>query len=296
MFERDRYIPGVPCWVDTNQPDPEAAAAFYGGLFDWDLENMMPPESGGMYYIARIRGEDVAAIGSQPAAAPPAARWNSYVWVDSADDTAAKAREAGGEVLEEPFDVTDAGRMAVIADPEGAAISLWQPGRHRGAQIVNEPGSVNFNGLSTRDLDGARAFYGAVFGWEVLDMGGANGMWRMPGYGDFLEARTPGLRERMREMGAPEGFEDVVATFSRIGADDRDTTPHWGVTFAVADADATAAKVAQLGGRVVVAPFDAPWVRMAIIADPAGAMFVASQFVPENRDAAEASGSTVSAA
>jgi predicted enzyme related to lactoylglutathione lyase len=280
---QDRYIPGVPCWIDTTQPDPEAATRFYAGLFGWEFEDVMPADSPGRYFIGRIRGGDVAAVGSQPEGGPPAATWNTYVWVADADETAAKVRAAGGNVLSEPFDVGESGRMAVCADPAGAVFSVWQPQAHRGAAVVNEHASLNFNNLNTRDLEAAKPFYGAVFGWEVLDVGGAP-MWALPGYGDFLEQRTPGMRERMAEMGAPERFEDVVAGIVPIPADQRDTPPHWSVTFAVDDADAIAQRAAELGGRVLVPPFDAPWVRMAVIADPAGATFTASKFVPENKD------------
>src|SRR5919199_5008954 len=168
MPERDGYIPGVPCWVDTSQPDPEAAAAFYSGLFGWELEDVMPQGSEGKYLIARLRGLDVAAVGSIPEGAPPMAMWNTYVWVDSADEAAAKARDAGGTVAMEPFDVMDAGRMAVLTDPEGAAICLWQAKQHKGARIVNEHGALNFNGLATRDPEDAATFYGALFGWKTL--------------------------------------------------------------------------------------------------------------------------------
>ena len=125
MPERDGYIPGVPCWVDTMQPDPEAALPFYSGLFGWEFEDMMPEGSEGRYFVGRLRGRDVAAVGSIPAGAPPMAMWNTYIWVASADDTAAKARGAGGGVVMEPFDVLDSGRMAVLADPEGAVFSVW---------------------------------------------------------------------------------------------------------------------------------------------------------------------------
>lgn len=283
MTEPDRYIPGVPCWVDTSQPDPAAAVDFYGGLFGWDLVDSMPPDSPGAYFIARLGGGEVAAIGSLPDGAPPVAVWNTYVWVVSADATAEKVRAAGGTVLNEPFDVFDAGRMAVFADPEGAVFCAWQPGRHRGATVVNEPGSLNFNTLNTRDPEGAKAFYGAVFDWETLDVGGAQ-MWAMPAYGDFLEARSPGLRAGMAEMGGPTGFENVVASLFPIGADRPEMPAHWGVTFAVDDADAIAQRAAELGGTVDAAPFDGPWVRMTVITDPQGATFTASKFVPENKD------------
>ena len=184
-------------------------------------------------------------------------------------------------MLAEPFDVMDAGRMAVLADPEGAVFNVWQANNHRGAQVVNEHGALNFNGLATRDPERARSFYGALFGWDVLSLP-AGAMWTQPGYGDHLEERSPGLREQMGQMGAPDGFIDVVAALNPIAADDTDTPAHWNVTFGVDDADAIAAKAQELGGTIVAGPFDAPWTRMAVIADPQGATFVASQFVPEN--------------
>jgi predicted enzyme related to lactoylglutathione lyase len=278
MSDPDRYIPGVPCWADTAQADPEAAAGFYGELFGWEVENVMPPESPRPYYVGRLRGGDVAAVAAQPEGGPPAA-WNTYVWVTDAGATADEVRAAGGTVLMEPTALGDFGRVAIFADPAGAAFRAWEPGAHRGAAIVNEPGSVNFNVLDTPDLDGAAAFYGAVFGWEAVDVGGAP-MWALPGYGDFLEQRTPGMRENMAAMGAPARFEDVVASVNRVAGG----PARWGVTFAVDDADAIASRAAELGGRVVVAPFDAPWVRMAVISDPEGATFTASRFVAENRD------------
>jgi predicted enzyme related to lactoylglutathione lyase len=288
----DRYIPGVPCWIDTTQPDPEAAAGFYGELFGWQVENVMPPGAP-EYYIARLRGGDVAGIAR---AEGPTAAWNTYVWVDSADETADKVRAAGGSVIKEPGDVGEAGRMAVFADPGGAAFTVWEAKQHRGAGIVNEPGSLNFNVLNTRDLEGAEAFYGAVFGWELLGVGDGFSAWALPAYGDFLEQRTPGMRENMRTMGAPDRFEEVVASVAPIPADQPDTFPHWGVTFAVDDADAIAARADKLGGWVVVPPFDAPWVRMTVISDPQGATFTASKFVPENKDISSESASAATGA
>jgi hypothetical protein len=278
MTNQDRYIPGVPCWVDTTQPDPEAAVAFYGELFGWEFEDVMPPGAPAKYFVARLRGGDVAAVSSPPEGAPPKATWNTYVWVADADETTAKVRAAGGSVLSEPFDVMDAGRMAVLADPAGAAFIAWQANKHRGAAVVNEPGSLNFNNLHTSDVDGARKFYGAVFGWDLLD----GGMWALPAYGDFLEARTPGMRARVAEMGGPPRFEEVVASLVPIA----DGPAQWALTFGVDDADAIAGRAAELGGKVVVPPCDAPWVRMTVIADPQGATFTASKFVPENKDLA----------
>src|SRR5436190_16998525 len=283
MPERDGYIPGVPCWVDTTQPDPQGAVDFYGGLFGWECEDVMPPDAPGSYFIARLRGGDVAAVSSPPPDTPPMAVWNTYIWVDSADEAASSVRDAGGQVMAEPFDVMDAGRMALFTDPEGAAFAVWQANQQKGARIVNEPGTLVFNGLNSRDPEGAKAFYGAVFGWETLDVSGGV-MWTMPGYGDHLEEANPGLRKQVVELGAPERFADVVAALIPIADDQPDTPAHWSVTFAVEDADATAERAVELGGRAVAPPFDAPWVRTTVLSDPQGATFIASKFVPENRD------------
>jgi predicted enzyme related to lactoylglutathione lyase len=298
MPERDGYIPGVPCWVDASEPDPDAAVEFYGGLFDWEFEDAMPPGSEGKYFIARcettgrslfdMSGEsrrgDVAAVGSIRESAAPTPMWNTYFWVDSADEAASKVREAGGGVVMAPFDFMDAGRMAVLTDPEGAVFRVWEAKEHKGARVVNDPGSLNFNGLNTRDVEGARSFYGSVFGWQTLTMDGGPEMWTLSGYGDYIESYHPDLRKRWAEAGAQEGFEDVVATINPIADDQPDTPAHWSVTFAVDDADDAAAKAAALGGTVIVPPFDAPWVRMTVLADPQGATFIASRFVPENKD------------
>jgi uncharacterized protein len=283
MPERDGYIPGVPCWVDTSQPDPHAALDFYTGLFGWEFESGMPPDAPGEYFVARLRGGDVAAVGSVPEGIPPMAMWNTYVWVDSADDAAAKVADAGGSVVMEPFDIMGFGRMAVFSDPEGAVFCVWQGREHRGARIVNEHGALNFNGLHTRDVESAKSFYGSVFGWTTLAID-AGEMWTLPGYGDHLERANPGLREQIRQMGGPEGFEDVVASINPIPDDQPDTPPHWSVTFGVDDAEAIAAKATELGGRVVVPPLDVPWSRITVVGDPQGATLIASQFVPENKD------------
>lgn len=283
MPPRNGYIEGVPCWVDTSHPDPEAVLPFYRGVFGWELEDVMPPDAPGQYFMARINGGDAAAIGSNPPGAPAMARWNSYIWVDDADDAVARARNAGGTIAMEPFDVMNAGRMAVVMDPEGAAFCVWEPREHKGATVVNEHGALNFNGLATRDPEGAQAFYGAVFGWKLLPVG-AWMAWALPGYGDHLEEGSPGLRQRMAQMGAPDGFIDVVATVNPIAENDSGTPAHWGVTFGIDDVDAAAAQARQLGGEVLSGPVDAPWCRLAVIRDPQGATFVASQFVFENRE------------
>jgi uncharacterized protein len=287
--ERDGYPPGVPCWVDTAQPDPEAAVRFYGGLFGWEFEDRMPADSPGRYFVARLHGRDVAAVGSQPEGAPPAAVWNTYIGVASAADTATQVKAAGGTALTDPLDVLDAGRMGVFADPAGAMFCVWQPDRHRGAQLVNEPNTWNWSDLNTRDPKGAQAFYGAVFGWQAdaadLETLGFT-FWRRPGYGDFLAMGDPDLRRRQADAGVPPGFADAIAAFVVIAADRAaEVASHWSVTFAVDDTDAAAERAVELGGRVVSPPVDTPPVRRAVLADPQGAVFAVNTYTPATEPA-----------
>jgi predicted enzyme related to lactoylglutathione lyase len=185
----------------------------------------------------------------------------------------------GGKVVVEPFDAGDAGRTAVCADPEGAEFRLWQGRRRAGAELVNAPGSWNFSELHARDASAASAFYAAVFGWEAdaFDLGGPVTLFRLPGYGDFLAQHDPEIRERQAAEGAPSGFADAVAWMMPL----TDGEPaRWTITFAVDGTDAIVERAQALGGRVVVPPYDAPPVRAAVIADPAGAVFTASTYDP----------------
>jgi predicted enzyme related to lactoylglutathione lyase len=267
MSERDGFQHGVPCWVDTWQPDADAAMDFYKRVFDWDAEDTMPAGVSGKHYMCRLRGRDVAAVASRPEEAPPVTAWNTYVWVDDLDATAARANEAGGGVAKEPFDALDGGRIAIIVDPAGAALGLWQAGAHRGAQLVNEPGAWAMSALTSNDPEGAKLFYGHVFGWDTatFEAGGAEfTMWTVPGYvGGEPQQPVP---------------RDVVATM--LPPSDGDgPPPTWSVDFWIADVDAAAAKVAELGGQVVADPYDIPGagMRQGVFADPQGATFFLTQ-------------------
>jgi predicted enzyme related to lactoylglutathione lyase len=258
MSERDSYEHGTPSWADHSSSDPESAARFYSELFGWELENVMPPESGQHYFMARVRGRDVAAVSGQMNPGPPV--WTTYVTVDDADATAAKVSGAGGKVYAEPFDVFDSGRMAVLADNSGAPFSIWQAGQHTGAGLVNEPGAMCWNELMTRDPEGARRFYGEVFGWRTSAMpfeGGEYTLWHLAGEGE-PEPRSDG----------------VGGMISMVGEQwPTDLPPQWRVYFAVEDTDATVSRAEELGGHVRVPPFDASVGRMAALGDAAGAAF-----------------------
>jgi predicted enzyme related to lactoylglutathione lyase len=260
MNQARTYPAGVPCWVDTAQPDPDAARRFYGELFGWTFEEG----------TAALDGQPVAGIGSGSSAA-----WNTYVCVDDTDAVARSVAAAGGSVVAQPVDVNRAGRAAGCADPEGATFRLWQPRDRPGAQVVNAPGAWNFSHLCTDRPDHARAFYADVFGWEAMDAGGGAVMWRRPGYGDHLEATVdPDIRARQAH--APDGFEDAVAGLVSLtdgGA------PRWYVVFTVADRDHAVA-VAQRLGAEVMSSEETMWTREAAIRDPQGAELTLSQFAP----------------
>lgn len=249
MPARDSYAQGTPNWVDLQTTDQAAAKAFYSAVFGWSYDDQ-PMDEGAVYSIAQLGGAGVAAIAPQSpelraAGAPP--MWNTYLAVDSVDEAAAKVGPAGGTVAMEPFDVMDAGRMAFVLDPGGAAVALWQANQHIGATMVNEPGTVIWNELIT-DNPAAVSFYEQVLGVTTVTA----------------------------DMGA-----DKYTMFQVAGTEVGGTTPpmmegvpnHWHVYFAAADADATAAKIKELGGSVMVAPFDTPIGKMAVVTDPQGAVF-----------------------
>jgi predicted enzyme related to lactoylglutathione lyase len=263
MSERDGYEPGVPCWVTAVHPDAEAAARFYAELFGWETENLMPPDHPGKYIVCRLRGRDAAAVVSQHGAPPPPRPvWTTHVWVDSADDAAAKATAAGGTAIGEPFDSPGGGRQAILADPAGAVFSVWEPQQRRGAQVVNEPSAWAMSMLNTPDPEAAKDFYGAVFGWETetFEVGDAAvTLWRVPGY----------------VGGEPE--QPVARDVVGVMASGNDAPPHWSVDFWVHDVDKAAQNTTELGGNVVVPPYDVPGFRQAVLADPQGAAFTVSR-------------------
>ena len=265
------YPHGVTCWIDTEQPDPEAAAAFYAGLLGWTLTDAVPPGVPGSYLIATLDGQDVAAIG--PGDGP--AVWNTYVAVDDADATAARVPGLGGTVVSGPEDAGPGGRTAACTDPQGAPFRLWQARRRPGAQLTNAPGAWNFSDLHTPDRAAAMAFYGPLFGWRDADMGQDAGvMLQVPGYGDHLAATVdPGIHER--QASAPPGFADVIG-----GLLVTDGEPaRWHVTVTVADRDGSAATAEQLGATVLRSA-EGTWTRTALLRDPQGAEFTVSQFTP----------------
>jgi predicted enzyme related to lactoylglutathione lyase len=234
--------------VDLGVADTGKAKAFYQGLFGWDIQEG-PPEAGG-YAMCLLNGMPVAGIGPNmgPAGAPAA--WTTYIASEDADATVSKIRAAGGRVLMEPFDVMDVGRMAVAADPGGAVFGLWQARTHSGMGLANEPGSVAWNENMTRDFDGNKEFYHAVFGYE---------------YGDLS---SEGFRYATLDLdGRP------VGGIGEIGPGSPEIPANWATYFSVADADDAVARATDLGGGVIRPPWDTPYGRMAVLSDDQGAVF-----------------------
>lgn len=252
MPEVTEYAPGTPSWADVSSPDLEAAKRFYGELFGWTAEAQPDPAAGG-YTLLRRDGKEVAGLGPAQPGQPTA--WTTYVSVADADATARRAREAGGTVLLEPMDVMDAGRMAMVADPTGAVFAIWQPGLHIGAALVNEPGSLCWNELQTRDPARAQTFYEHTFGWT----------------GEAFEGPMSYTNFKLGDH--------EVAGMMEMGADFPDEVPcHWAVYIAVADCEATVKRAQELGGSVLVAPTKSPPGTFALLADPHGATFHVLEF------------------
>ena len=267
MSERSGYQHGVPCWVDTWQPDLEAAVAFYTDLFGWDAEETSPPGADRRHFMCTLRGRRVAGIGSPPPISGHAPVWGTYVWVDEVEGAVAKATEAGGVVVLEPFDALDGGRLALLADPTGGVIAVWQVGENSGAQLVNEPGAWSMSALHTHDLEAAKAFYNAVFGWNYETFGDERGMTLALVHGyEGGEPEQPVSRETVAVIADMSGLPDEVPS-------------HWGVDFWIADTDAAVVKATDLGGSVVQPPTDSPGFRSAVLADPQGAVFTISQLL-----------------
>lgn len=251
MSERMSYEPGTPCWIDLGTPDQDAAAAFYGALFGWSVEADENAEQTGGYRVATLKGKAIGGVMKLMEEGQPPA-WSTYVCVADADETAAKAKAAGGTVVFEPMSVLDYGRMAFLADPTGAMIGVWQPGKNIGAGLVNEPGTLSWNELETRDPAAAKAFYGDVFGWDHEDH-------EMPGGMTYTEWKL--------------GDASIGGMADIAGRVPEEVPAHWMAYFAVEDADASLEKVKELGGRVDFGPIDIPAGRFGMVADPWGAAF-----------------------
>jgi predicted enzyme related to lactoylglutathione lyase len=279
MSEPRTYPEGVPCWVDIEQPDVDAAANFYSGLFRWIFNEVTPSGEPVRYLIAQLDGQDAAGIGAPSGPGDPARRspaWNTYIAVANIDEAVARVEAAGGVITDPPSDAGEGGRNASCVDTGGAPFRLWQAKRRLGAQAVNTPGGWNFSDLHSADPTASIVFYSRVFGW-IFDDVGFGTMIRQPGYGDHLAATSdPEIHERQSGVLVPPGFADAVGWLAPL---ENGQAPHWHVTFTVANRDESAAVAERLGAHILASD-DNDWTRNARILDPQGAIFTVSQFTP----------------
>ena len=252
MGKRESYAPGTFSWVDLTTTDAEGAKAFYRELFGWEADDM-PAGEGMTYTMLRVGDDYVGGLsemdaGQRAAGVPPS--WLSYVSVEDADAAAARAREAGGTVRGEAFDVLDAGRMALIEDPQGATVAAWEPHRHAGAGRVNDPGCLTWNDLRTGDPRPAADFYASVFGWEM----------------EPIEQDGTLVYVTIKNAGSSNG--GIMP--SQNGGGDR---PYWLPYFTVPSTEDALAKAAELGGEVLAGPMDIGEGKISVLRDPQGAVF-----------------------
>jgi predicted enzyme related to lactoylglutathione lyase len=258
----ESYAPGTFCWADLGTPDARAAKRFYTSLFGWTPEDRpMGPDAS--YTMLTLDGHAVAALYQQdPVQQGGPGHWLSYISVEAADDAARRARELGATVLMDAFDVLDVGRVALVQDPTGAVVALWEPRQHAGAGVVGEPNSICWNELGTTDPARARAFYTGLFGWAAESPAGSGS------YVMFTSRGTP-----------RGGMTEIAPSWGPV-------PPHWLVYFAVSDCDGRTALAQSLGGGVRVPPSDVSGVgRFAVLADPQGAVFAVMELLPTWRQA-----------
>jgi len=249
MGERTSYEPGTFSWTDLGTTDADGAKAFYLPLFGWEAEDM-PAGDGMTYTMLALGGKNVAALYQSDDVPHPA--WLSYVTVEDADATAARAKELGANVFQEPIDVLTAGRMAVLQDPTGAAFGIWQARDSIGAQLVNDPGAMSLNVLSTTDADAARSFYADLFGWRLEKNPNVDQDFWGIYLGETLNGGVMPLPEQQAGAGVPS---------------------HWLVYFTTLDIDGSVAQIQELGGQIMLEPMTIESGRIAAASDPQGAAF-----------------------
>jgi predicted enzyme related to lactoylglutathione lyase len=265
MPDIDRHAPGTLSWADLSTKGAGAAKDFYTGVFGWDAVDL-PIPGGGVYTMFQMRGRSVAAVSEQQdqeAAQGIPPHWTTYITVADVDAAAKQAEAAGATLLAPPFDVMDAGRMAVIADPTGAAVALWQAGTSIGAEITHEPNALGWFELMTPDVEKAKAFYSGLFGWTAEEV-----------------AMPTGTYTLMTNEDPP-----AQAGFMAPPAEAAGMPPNWGVYFDVADCRATAARIAELGGRILMEPTAVEMAGvLAAVVDPQGAYFSVIEPAPAPAD------------
>ncbi len=262
MDKQEMYAPGAPCWVDTWQPDPRAATRFYGALLGWRFdEPAVVAETGtgtgpgtrtgtrtsGEYHTGRLDGRRVAGVGQGPAGT--GAVWTTSIRVEQLEAALVRVQASGGTRLVGPVSIGSDGRLAMIADPEGVGLALWEAGERVGAELSRVPGTWAMSSLHTTDPERAAAFYRGLFGWTLEEAAGAPfSQWQLDG--------------------------ELVAVMT--ATDGTSVPAHWSVNIAVSDVDAACHSASELGGTVLMAPFGGAGMRNAVVADPQGGVIAVS--------------------
>lgn len=254
MTNIEKHAPGAFCWIELATADQSAAKDFYAKIFGWSSQDF-PTGPNEVYTIFQVEGRDAAAgctLRPEQRAHGVPPHWNLYVAVENADASAARATQLGGTVLAPPFDVFDSGRMAVVQDPTGASICLWQPNKHPGTGISGAHGTLCWADLNTHDRHRAGEFYSDLFGWQIMreDEGLEHNYWHIENGKEFIGGLPP-------------------ASYLQPG-----TPAHWLAYFQVTDCDVTAGQAKNLGATVYMPPTDFEDVgRVSVMADPQGAAF-----------------------
>lgn len=256
MAQIERYAAGEFSWVDLLTPEIAAARAFYTGVFDWRAGEPAGPEGGGytqLYCADRVVLGMVGMDQAERTTGMPAS-WTSYVSVVSADATAARAVELGAKLEMPPLDVFDMGRMALLADPDGARFAIWQPRSHIGATLRDEPVSLCWNELHTQHPERSQEFYAALFAWTFRATPGA----------------APG--------GYVEIFNGAKANGGMLPLPPAMPMPScWVPYFAVSDCDASVRRIRAGGGQIHRPAEDIEPGRFAVASDPQGGLFCVIQ-------------------
>jgi predicted enzyme related to lactoylglutathione lyase len=287
MGTREKHEPGTFSWAELATTDGDAAKAFYSKLFGWDYDEDEVPGGGGVYSMAKVDGKYVGAVFQ----ADGPARWNSYITVEDVSETVEKAREAGATIHAEPFEVGESGRMAVVQDPTGGVFSVWEPKEHIGAQLVNAHGALTWNDLMTYDVGAAAEFYTELFGWEVAEVDTSDDDDESDDSDDEGgvtvdpdDATDAPDNDQSEDDSGPERGPDQrlvirngerlnggIATIPEAAGDS--VPPHWLPYFAVDSIEAAVTAVRDGGGEVMAEPIDVPVGKLAVCADPQGAVF-----------------------
>ncbi|HET6512764.1 MAG TPA: VOC family protein [Candidatus Kapabacteria bacterium] len=243
------HAPGNFSWFELATTDQDSAKQFYSKVFGWE-PNDSPMGEGLTYTMLKKEGNDVGALyklmpDELAMGLPP--HWRIYVTVDNAEDSAKKAEQLGATLPCPPFDVMEHGRMAIVQDPTGAVIMLWEPKKHPGAGVIDEPNAFCWYELNTNDTEKAKDFYSKLFGWDV---GGS------PEYTEW--------KQGSRSLG---GMMKIQPEWGPM-------PPNWTPYIMVESADQYAEKIKSNGGNVMMGPADIPNTgRFAIVSDPQGAVF-----------------------